>query len=705
MKTILIIIISLICINIYGQKLNSFILVNDNSQSVIKLSNEEPKCVQLAVQDLISDVKKITGKTLIVNPKRNRQANVVYIETKPNPSKWESYSVISQNGNLYITGSDERGTMFGIFHFIEKYLDVDPLYFWSGREPQKRSTLSWDLVSITTDGPSVKFRGWFINDEDLLTFWKEGGGTRNLDYKFYFNIIHKDAISAAVEALVRSRYNLFIPASFIDILNPKEEELIKECARRGIFISQHHQEPMGVSPFAFFNYWKGKGKDAEYSYITNKEGIQEVWREATKKWSSYPNVIWQLGLRGIGDKAAWLSDKNFPVSNEERGALISSALADQKKILEEICPKNYRIYTSMTLWLEGSVLNQKGFLKIPAGTILVFSDNCPGWKWPADFYNTPRDPKNLYGVYYHHALIGSGPHLAQVVSPQQTFGLLKIADEFKSSDYAVFNVSNIREFVLGIAATEAMTWNIRSYNPDTWFDEWIAERFSNKKAEITNAYKIYFDAYQIHDKQHVPFLMDGQMFGLGKNCLTEMEQKLKEQKIGIGTDSELIYFKSSDRSSDIKSANKEEDAYKLSLIDAIPEKIGRRETIKRISMQKAGFNLASLHLSGLLKNLPKEQEQFLFDNLIYPNDLMLNTCSWLENLYLADEALDLGNIEECVKYLDMAEKAISKISKLSENYCYGKWTQWYRGERILNISISLAKTHEVVALLQNQKKQ
>ncbi len=43
----------------------------------------------------------------------------------------------------------------GVYAFIEAYLKVDPLYFWSGREPVKRSELKWNTVSLVSGTPSL----------------------------------------------------------------------------------------------------------------------------------------------------------------------------------------------------------------------------------------------------------------------------------------------------------------------------------------------------------------------------------------------------------------------------------------------------------------------------------------------------------------------------------------------------------------------
>jgi hypothetical protein len=490
--------------------------------------------VRLAAEDLASDVQKITGrKPEVVVGGVLPDGPCVKLVTKGG-GPWESYRVEAKNGRLEIEGCDARGTMFGVYAFCEQYLKVDPLGFWSGREPAKRPELRWDSVLLASGSPSFKFRGWFINDEDLLTEWMEGGGTRNIDYPYYGQVVNREAMRAVVEALVRSRFNLIIPASFIDILNPPEAALVQECVRRGVFVSQHHVEPMGVSAFSYFNYWKARGRDLKYSYFSQPAEVREVWRVYAEKWAAYPNVIWQLGLRGIADRPMWMADATVPQSDEDRGRIISEAMSDQVKILEEVCPKQPRLM-STTLWAEGSILNQKGFLTVPEGTLIVFADNSPGWKWQQDFYETPRNPKYAYGVYYHHGLIGSGPHLAQVVPPHKTFEMMRTAREKGAGEYAIFNVANIREFVLGIDATAKMTWRMEGYEPDAWLDGWVKERFSAKQAEIVNAYKIYFNAYQIHDQQQVPFMMDGQMFGGGNGRRSRKEQG-REKREGAGSE-------------------------------------------------------------------------------------------------------------------------------------------------------------------------
>ena len=657
----------------------------------IAVAPGEPEYVRLAAEDLASDVEKITGrKPEVVIAGEVPQAACVAIGTKRG-GPLESYRVEGTGGRLVIEGGDARGTMFGVYAFIEAYLKVDPLFFWSGREPAKRAGLRWDKVALVSGSPAFRFRGWFINDEDLLTFWKLGG-ERVLPYKFYSKIMHRDVLRAVAEALVRCRCNLVIPASFIDILNPAEEELVKECARRGLFLSMHHQEPLGVSAWVYFNYWKARGKELKYSYVSQPEEVREVWRVYAKKWATYPNVVWQLGLRGKGDTPMWQADASTPQSEADRGRIISEAMAAQVKILDEVCPRQPR-FMSTTLWAEGAVLNRKGLLKIPEGATVVFADNSPGWKWQRDFYETPRNPANTYGVYYHHALIGCGPHLAQAVPPHKTFALLQEAVRSGAGEYAIFNVSNVREFVLGIDATAKMTWRMESYDPDRWLDTWVKDRFSVKCSELVEAYKIFFNAYQIHDSQKVPFLLDGQLLYSGGTALAQLSAKLTAKRAGAGTEPELLAYGA------INSVEpKETDAFWAGLSDAFPKPLGRRESVKRLAAQRLGFELAGLHARAAVVRLPKEEAAFLNDNLIYPSDIMRQMSAWLEALLVAQEALDLGDRPSCVRSLEAAQEAFEKIPELAEGYCAGKWKDWYQGCLILNVTQTLKKTGDVLLL-------
>ena len=125
---------------------DGFAFVTAERAAPIVVAAEEPECVRLAAEDLASDVQKITGKRPeIVSGGQVPAGACVWIGTKAG-GPWESYRVGVEGGRLLIEGGDARGTMFGVYAFTERFLQVDPLAFWSGREPAKRAELRWDSV-------------------------------------------------------------------------------------------------------------------------------------------------------------------------------------------------------------------------------------------------------------------------------------------------------------------------------------------------------------------------------------------------------------------------------------------------------------------------------------------------------------------------------------------------------------------------------
>ena len=490
-----------------------FFLVGKEDKAKIYLSEAASGPIKLAVQDLVNDVEKITGQQLqIVNDLNDASENAIIIINLASESdqeliaglnpdldslngQWESYVVtpVTSYGNiekpLLMVGSDERGTMFAIYHFIEEYLQIDPFYYWTGMEPEPKDELIFEDIQIIADEPVFKFRGWFNNDEDLITEFFDSEGKRDIDYRYYGQVVHPELMSHILESLVRSRYNLTIPASFVDIMNPPERRLVEEAVKRGLFISQHHVEPVGVSGFTFKNYWEAKGREPKYSYFSSKAEIEEVWEKYIAEWSQIPNVVWQVGLRGIADSPMWLEDANIPDTDSARGALISRAMQTQVDLIKKYDKRPNPPMTS-TMWAEGVTLNQAGHLTFPEGVTIVFADNNPGYIWLDDFYESKRDPEASYGVYFHHQLWGSGPHLVQGVAPAKAYEMFKIAYDHDSHHYALMNVSNVREFILGLEASTSILTDLHTFNPETYLQQWCDQRFGQADELTYQAYSI-----------------------------------------------------------------------------------------------------------------------------------------------------------------------------------------------------------------------
>jgi hypothetical protein len=692
-----------------GQRTAPFTLVGPRQQATVVLAADEAECVRLAVDDLVGDVQKITGRRLrvVTGKPEQRHPNAVLVgkigksRLPDAPTGWEAYRVQSLGGNLILAGSDERETMFAIYDFIERYLGVDPLYFWSDREPAKRTTLSWPDVSITQNAPTFRYRGWFINDEDLLTEWQDSDGKRRIDYPFYGQIVSSKTIRHVVEALVRLRQNLLIPASFIDIRNPAEAALVREAARRGVFVSMHHVEPMGVSAFTFFNYWRakkglplnGKGGDGLplFSYFSSRPQLEEVWRVYATEWAKYPNVVWQIGLRGIADRPMWLADPGIPQTDADRGRLISEAMAFQRALIREVDPRPAPPVTT-TLWAEGSLLNRAGHLRFPAGTTVVFSDTSPGWRMQADFHETPRVPGVSYGVYYHHQIWNSGPHLAQTVPPAQTHKVLGEVVAKGDTAYATLNVSNLREFVLGADASARMLLDFKNFKTESFLKTWFAERFGTAAPEVWTAYKTYFDGFALHSQTGTPVLMDGQIRSRAYALLNDLRLQLTDSVRYAATKQQ-------------KPEETEESRWvKTALADMQSEAVRPEEELWRLRRQKAGHQRADSLTQGVLPQLDSAQHRFLETNLLSHLDLMLGLETWLEALIEAKRAADAGQRADVTAWLTRATEAFARMKTgFDRNRATEKWRNWYRGEKKMNLTQSEQLTRTVAELVRTSK--
>jgi len=667
----------------------------DKTASVYILPGE-PEYVNLAVNDLISDVEKITGNKMpLVSSIEESSDNCIIIGSadhiKRNDrinqitggdldglyGKWEAYRVKNYQGDknyLVISGSDYRGTMFGIYDFIEHYLGVDPLYYWTDYEPEEQKELSWATIDINQQEPDFQYRGWFLNDEDLLTEWMEGAGPRFIDYPYYSQVVNPKIMEEVTEALVRLRYNLIIPASFVDIGNPPEKQLVDIAARRGVFLSMHHIEPMGVSGFTYRNYWKERGKEYKFSFYSNPEAMKEVWKHYAEMWSEYDNVIWQIGLRGTADRPMWTDDPTIPKSDEFRGKLISDAMKVQMDIIRSV-DKRKEIPVTTTLWMEGSHLNKEGYLTFPEDVMIIFADNSPGWELQPDFFETEREPGRKYGIYYHHQLWGTGPHLAQGVSPSKAYEIFKLAVDHDSYDYGILNVSNIREFPLGLEANSAIMYNFNQFDPDSYLAEWCEKRFGEAAEEAEAAYSQFFDSYQTHGEDDMVFLLDGQMRSFGRGLLRNLNSRLSEPQ---KSHKKLTEFN-----------------------NRWVGKISIEDVAKKVKLQKEGVAKAGELAEQARAKLEGQSLDFFEVNMIAQQKILLGINTWLDALLSATMEANEEDWKASVNMLEESMKGFELIWKGKELGSQGeKWKHWYRGDKKMNLPNVEKRTNEVLKTAQ-----
>lgn len=434
---------------------------------VIRCAAKSP-AVESAVNDLAADCGKVLGTRARVADEPNA---AIIIRIDPALTAPESWRIDIAPAGVVISAADALGAAFGTYAFSERFLGVDPLWFWKDLEPARVDELVLPSQTLASQTAAFRYRGWFVNDEDLLTEWRPGSGRRDLDYPYYQDVISLDVADRIFEALLRSGGNLVIPASFVDVMNPPEAALLRRAVDRGLYVTQHHIEPLGVSHFGFETYWKKRGETAAFSYASDPGRVRRTWGDYARKWREIAGdqVIWQLGLRGRGDRPVWASDKG--VRADEAGSFVSRALADEWDIVRGVDPRAAPPAT-MTLWSEGSDLMRRNALVIPPGITVVFSDEGRSQMLQDDFRRTPREAGRGYGAYYHLAFWMEGPHLVQGTRPEKLKRNFDAMMARGDTQYAIINVANVREHVLGIAAAMEIMRRGSAWEEEDFLSRW-----------------------------------------------------------------------------------------------------------------------------------------------------------------------------------------------------------------------------------------
>jgi hypothetical protein len=165
----------------------TFDIVSAVHKVAIVYAADGPRLDSIIAAQLANDIELVSGyRPMVTNDITAVNGNVILIGTyqtqliqslqdayfKKLNGKWEcfGYKIISNpfkniSQALVITGSDPRGTAYGVFDFSKK-LGVSPWYWWADVQPEKKRILVLDINPFISQSPSVKYRGIFINDED-----------------------------------------------------------------------------------------------------------------------------------------------------------------------------------------------------------------------------------------------------------------------------------------------------------------------------------------------------------------------------------------------------------------------------------------------------------------------------------------------------------------------------------------------------------
>ncbi len=633
------------------------------------------KYVRLAVEDMRNDFKKVSELCITPDITDNENDWCIVIEENTTnscePIKDESFSIKSENNKIRISASGYLGTMWGIYTFCEKFLGVDPCYLFNDLAIEKRDSIEISDIDITEKPESFGFRGVFINDEDLLTGWKDGGGVRYMKFPWYHLTVPECVMDMIVETMLRLKFNLVIPASFLDIDNPPEKLLADCVAKRGIYLSQHHIEPLGLSAHTFGNYCRKYNKTGEFSYINNAAVIEEAWEFYVEKWAQYDNVIWQIGLRGKGDEPMWHDAIPTEEELKEYGSFISKAYAKEKEIVMKVTEGKAKYFTS-TLWMEGSSLAEKGYLKFPENTILVFADAGLNQMYGNEFYNLTRKPDYQYGIYYHLQFFASGPHLAPQTGLDKIYYNTALAYEKGDTSYYIMNVSNTREFVFELKAYSEMVQDFEGFSKEKYIDDYCG-MFGEYKSDIKKLINSYYDILPCIDSDYLSQHHYNYLF----NHYKGNPEGIKNYILKDGDILDHGWFIIEDFHRELQHSTCE--PYYKELKEVIPQYVRLCSELEQLS-QTLTYPLKK-HL---------EVKWLLFAKTL------LYIYKWYVNLYEAKKYCELYESEKMTNSLNAAAQSLEEYLKYRKRAEYGIFENWYRGDLKMNVKQHLYNTKRLL---------
>ena len=409
--------------------------------------------------------------------------------------KWECYKIVFKNQVLYIVGSDKRGTIYGMFT-LSAYMGVSPLHYFGDVTPKANPTLHIGTdIECTSKEPSVKYRGFFINDEwpcfGNWTFGKFGGFTAEM-YDHVF------------ELLLRLKGNYLWPAMWtsafpMDGPGQASEEL---ADLYGVVMGASHHEPL-LRASEEWDKVNAHGDSqstygTDWNYHTNKTGLDNYWTDAIKRSGHLEKVI-TIGMRGERDTSMLGSDSTI----QENVDLLKDIITAQKAIIDTHAHNKdndqmIAIYKEVEAYfwgLEGvdGLKNWDGL----GDTILMLCEDNFGFTRglpTADFELSfishdsfrPVDSQQArFGMYYHFDYHGGPISYEWVMSTQleRAWDQMTTAYDHGIRDIWVVNVGDLKFNEVQLAFFLALAFDTNT-TVSQWLEAFTHQHFTSQQAEI-----------------------------------------------------------------------------------------------------------------------------------------------------------------------------------------------------------------------------
>lgn len=456
------------------------IRLSKKQQLTFLIPEEEGDGVRKIAQKVAKDVEKTTGlhPSLALSGRNLEQAVIAVTAGKGKmpellqeripelqnlQGKWEAYGfyLIEQpcpgvEQGLVIYGSDKLGTIYGLFHLSE-LLGVTPCTFLGdaghpvyerrilkNREPEEECQEE-DCIFVEngiSKEPSVKYRGFFINDE-----WPCFGNWTFSHFKGFTAQMYDHVF----EYLLRMKGNYLWPAMWTSsfLLDGPGMESMKLADEYGIYIGMSHHEPCMRSS----EEWDlVKGKDSPYgedwSYLTNKEGLLKYWEDGLKRCRGH-QVFPTIGMRGERDSKMLGEEAQI----EENVRVLKEIITQQRRLIRENLeqdgqkyPLLFAVYKEVEDYYFGDskTAGLRDFQELDGVTLMLCEDNFGNMR--ALPGKEERSRKGGFGMYFHLDYHGGPCSYEWVASTPVTkiWEQMSMAYEYGIRDVWMVNAGDVK---------------------------------------------------------------------------------------------------------------------------------------------------------------------------------------------------------------------------------------------------------------------
>ena len=474
-----------------------FALIEGGHPAMVLSDDNADPAVRRVAESFAEDLKRVSGRrTRHVEALKRVRGPVVVIGVKGDSplideltaagkldldgldGRWEAFDIKVVDNPwpdvpraLVIAGSDRRGAIYGAYDLSEK-MGVSPWY-WFADVPVARRTNLYVSAGERRDQPGVRYRGFFINDEDPAF----GGWAKKK-----FGGVNADMYEHVFELLLRLKGNYLWPAMWspkaFHLDDPRNAVLADEM---GVVMGTSHHEPLTRAQAEWRRLPDDPSTGGEWNYQTNAENLRAYWRGGLERMMSkgdgkgYENLL-TIGMRGDGDE---------PMTQGTAIKLLETIVADQRTLIADVTgspaadtPQMWALYKEVQDYYDQG-------MTVPEDVTLLFSDD--NWGQIRRLPTKDLDRKGGFGVYYHFDYVGVPRNYKWINTNQieKVWQQMNLAYERGARDIWIVNVGDIKPMEYPLDFFMKMAWAPEAMTPEalaSFPEKWAARQFDDALA-------------------------------------------------------------------------------------------------------------------------------------------------------------------------------------------------------------------------------